>query len=195
MMVEELEPDFLLRAYANGTFPMSDPIGRIGFYAPDPRAIIDLEEFSVSKTLRQTYRKGRFEMAIDRDFSGVIRACAEREEGTWISPDIIEAFERLHELGHAHSVSCYHEDELAGGLYGVSLSGAFFGESMFHYRTDASKVALLHLVEHIKSRGFKLLDVQFLTEHLTRFGAKEIPRNEYKARLTAAMKAECTFTD
>ncbi len=152
MMVEELEPEFLLRAYANGTFPMSDPIGRIGFYDPDPRAIIDLDEFSVSRTLRQTYRQGRFEIVIDRDFSRVIRACAEREEGTWISSDIIEAFDRLHELGHAHSVACYHEDELVGGLYGLSLRGAFFGESMFHYQADASKVALLHLVEHIKSR-------------------------------------------
>lgn len=195
MVVEELEPEFLLSAYANGTFPMSDPIGRIGFYDPDPRAIIDLDEFSVSRTLRQTYRQGRFEIVIDRDFSRVIRACAERDEGTWISPDIIEAYDRLHELGHAHSVACYREDELAGGLYGLSLRGAFFGESMFHYHTDASKVALVHLVEHIISRGFKLLDVQFLTEHMTRFGAKEIPRNEYKVRLRAALKAECTFAD
>lgn len=194
-VVEELEPQFLLGAYAVGTFPMSDPLGRIGFYDPDPRGIFDLDEFHVPGTLRQAYRRGKFRIEIDRDFDAVIRSCASREEGTWISEEIVEAFVRLHELGHAHSVECYEGEALAGGLYGVALKGAFFGESMFHRATDASKIALVHLVEQLKSRNYKLLDVQFLTPHLATFGAKEIPRNEYKARLVAALKADCHFVD
>jgi leucyl/phenylalanyl-tRNA--protein transferase len=192
-MKRELAPAFLLNAYASGVFPMSDEQGRISWYAPDPRAIIELDEFHVPRTLRSACRQNRFKIAVDRDFRRVIRGCAAREEGTWISEDMEEAYIRLHDMGLAHSVECYVGDELGGGLYGVALGGAFFGESMFHRVRDASKVALVFLVERLRERGYKLLDVQFLTEHLARFGAKEIPRNEYIVRLKVALKVSCTF--
>jgi len=185
----------LINAYASGVFPMSDDEGRISWYAPDPRAVIDLDEFHVPRTLRSVCRRNRFEVAVNRDFGAVIRRCAAREEGTWISEDIEEAYNRLHDQGLAHSVESYLGDELAGGLYGVALGGAFFGESMFHGVRDASKVALVFLVERLRERGYKLLDVQFLTEHLARFGAKEIPRNEYLVKLKAALKVACRFAD
>ena len=195
MVKEELAPAVLLSAYASGVFPMSDPDGQIRWYAPDPRAILELEGFHVPRTLGRTYRQGRFETVPNRDFPAVIRACADREEGSWISGDMEAAYIELHELGFAHSVACYREGRLAGGLYGVALGGAFFGESMFHRERDASKISLVYLVERLRERGYKLLDVQFLTGHLIRFGAREIPRNEYMVRLRAALKTNCRFTD
>ena len=159
----------------------------IRWYAPDPRAVIPLDAFHVPRSLQQTIRKGIFEVTVNADFPGVIRACAERGEETWISREIERAYTELHALGLAHSVECWKEDRLAGGLYGVALGGAFFGESMFSRETDASKVALVALVERLRARGFTLLDVQYLTPHLARFGAVEIPRAEYERRLAAAL--------
>jgi leucyl/phenylalanyl-tRNA--protein transferase len=189
----ELSPEFVLRAYASGIFPMGDPEGGVAWFSPDPRAIIDLDAFHISNTLRRKYQQERFELAVNRDFPRVIRACGARPEGTWISEEIVEAYVRLHELGYAHSVECRRAGKLAGGLYGVALGGAFFGESMFHRERDASKIATVYLVRRLRERGYGLLDVQVLTPHLARFGAKEIPRREYMVRLRAALKRECCF--
>jgi leucyl/phenylalanyl-tRNA--protein transferase len=187
-----LTPEVLVSAYACGIFPM-DVEGEIRWFSPDPRAIIPLDTFHTSRSLKQTYRKGRFEIRIDTAFEPVMRACADREEGTWISEEIVGAYVRLHELGLGHSVEAWREGELAGGLYGVALGRAFFGESMFSRQRDASKVALVALVERLRDRGFTLLDVQFMTEHLARFGAVEIPREEYLGRLQAALKTSARF--
>ena len=189
-----LTPDVLVAAYANGIFPM-DVDGTVQWFCPDPRAIIELDGFRVSANLARRYRSGRFEVRVNACFGEVIRACADREDGTWISPEIVEAYTELHELGVAHSVESWFEDELAGGLYGVALGGVFFGESMFHRQTDASKVAMVALVERMRDRGFTLLDVQFMTPHLERFGAIEIARAEYLDRLKAALLIETTFVD
>lgn len=191
-----LTSDVLVAAYMQGIFPM-DLDGTIHWFSPDPRAIIELDELKVSRSLRQVCRSGRYEVRIDTRFAEVIRACADREDedGTWISEEIIEAYTRLHHSGLAHSVESWHEGELAGGLYGVAIGGAFFGESMFHWRRDASKVALVALVERMRDRGFGLLDIQFMTEHLAQFGAVEIPRSDYLTRLQAALQAETSFVD
>jgi len=189
-----LTPNLLLSAYAQGIFPM-DVDGTIRWFSPDPRAVFDLVDFSVPRSLRQVVRQNRFEVRISTAFEAVMRACADRPEGTWINEAIIEAYTQLHALGFAHSVETYAGGELVGGLYGVALRGAFFGESMFHRATDASKVALVHLVERLNQRGYTLLDIQFVTEHLLRFGAKEIPREDYLQRLEAALRVSSTFTD
>ena len=168
--------------------------GRIRWYAPGPRAVIPLDAFHVPRSLRQTVRKSVFEVTVNADFPGVIRACAEREE-TWISAEIERAYTELHRLGLAHSVEAWRAGQLAGGLYGVALGGAFFGESMFSRETDASKVALVALVERLRARGFVLLDTQFLTPHLARFGAVEIPRAEYERRLAEALQCRRRFDD
>ena len=194
-MLPELEPELLLEVYASGIFPMADDDGRICWFSPDPRAVIELDDLKVSRSLRQAVKHGTFEIAVNRDFDAVIRACADREEGTWISPDIIEAYSHLHDLGFVHTVEAYRDSRLAGGLYGVSIGGAFFGESMFHFVTDASKVALVHLVHRMKQRDMTLLDVQFLTDHLQRLGAIEIPRTEYLRRLQDAMRNPTSFAD
>ncbi len=194
-MLRDLSPDILLAAYTRGIFPMGGPYGEVSWYSPDPRTVLPLEAFHVPRTLRQRCRQGRFDLRIDADFSAVIHACADRKEGTWITGDIIEAYTRLHRLGHAHSVESWQADRLVGGLYGVALGGAFFGESMFHRVTDASKVALVHLVERLRERGYVLLDVQFTTPHLRRFGAIEIPRDEYLRRLDHAFGLSCRFVD
>lgn len=190
----QLTPELLVRAYASGVFPM-DVDGEIRWFSPDPRCVIPLERFRVSRSLRQRVRQGAFEIRIDSDFAAVIRACAERPVGTWISDEIIDAYTALHRLGLAHSIEAYANGELAGGLYGVSLRGAFFGESMFHHQTDASKVALVHLVDRMRGRGMSLLDVQWPTAHLLRFGAVEIPREEYLRRLSAAIAVDVRFVD
>lgn len=192
-MIQELTPDILLSAYARGIFPMADPDGGINWYSPDPRAILPLETFHVSRTLRQRVRQERFQIRVDTSFECVMRECADRQEGTWISRDIVEAYCHLHGLGFAHSVEAWLEDKLVGGLYGVTLKGAFFGESMFHSETDASKVALVHLVERMRSRGFSLLDVQFVTPHLEQFGVTAVPRDEYLALLGKALQQDCRF--
>jgi leucyl/phenylalanyl-tRNA--protein transferase len=174
---------------------MADEDGQIYWYAPDPRAIIELDAFRVTRSLRKTVQREVFDLHVDRDFAGVIRACADRDEGTWISNEIIDAYEQLHELGFAHSVEAWSEGGLAGGLYGIAIGGAFFGESMFYRVRDASKVALVHLVARMRDRGFLLLDVQFMTEHLQRFGAKHVSRTEYLRRLQRAIRLSCRFGD
>jgi leucyl/phenylalanyl-tRNA--protein transferase len=166
--------------------------GEIQWYSPDPRAIFDLREFHVSRSLSTAVKQKRFEIEIDRDFEAVMRRCAEREE-TWISEEVVQSYLELYRLGFAHTVECWRENKLVGGLYGVSIAGAFFGESMFSIDKDASKVALVHLVDRLRERGFKLLDTQFLTPHLVRFGAKEIPRKQYLAMLEKALQKQCVF--
>ena len=195
MMRSDLAPDVLLPAYAIGIFPMADDDGEIHWFAPDPRAIIDLKAFKTSRSLRATLRHGVFTVTVDGAFERVIEACADHPEGTWISRDIQDAYCELHRRGFAHSLETWAEGELVGGLYGVAIGGAFFGESMFHRATDASKVALVELVKRMRRRGFVLLDVQFLTEHLERFGAMEIPRSEYQQRLARAILLPCSFVD
>jgi len=171
-----------------------DVDGRIHWFSPDPRAILPLGSFHASKTLLQTCRSGRFEWRINHAFEDVMRSCADRSEGTWISEEICRAYLRLHELGIAHSVECWKDGTLVGGLYGVAIGGAFFGESMFHRVRDASKVALVRLVEHMTDRGYTLLDLQWLTPHLERFGAIAVPRSEYLQRLFKAIRLRRRFT-
>jgi leucyl/phenylalanyl-tRNA--protein transferase len=184
----------LVRAYREGIFPMGLDDGEIGWFSPDPRGILPLDAFRVPSRLARVVRKGVFEVAIDRDFAAVMRACADaRDEGTWINDEIFESYVALHHAGVAHSVECWQDGALAGGLYGVHLGGAFFGESMFHRVTDASKVALVALVERMNARGFELLDIQWVTEHLVQFGATEIPRADYLARLGRAVRKDCDF--
>ncbi len=192
-MASPLAPHRVLAAYSIGIFPMADDTGRIHWLAPDPRAIIEIGAFIVSRSLRAAVRRGVFEMTINCSFTDVVQACADRKEGTWISQEISETYEELHAKGFAHSVEAWKDGTLVGGLYGVSIGGAFFGESMFHLVTDASKVAMVHLVERMQARGFLLLDVQFLTDHLKAFGAVEIPRVEYERRLASATRKPCSF--
>jgi leucyl/phenylalanyl-tRNA--protein transferase len=194
MQTLPLTPSTLIWAYSHGIFPM-DVNGQIQWFSPDPRAILPLDAFHTPKTLRQTMRQGHFEIRTNARFEVVIRACGDRPEGTWISEEIVAAYVQLHQLGLAHSVEAYCDDELAGGLYGVAIGGAFFGESMFHHVRDASKVALVHLIERLRTRGYRLLDVQFTTPHLERFGVIEIPRGNYLDRLAAAIALDCTFAD
>jgi leucyl/phenylalanyl-tRNA--protein transferase len=194
-MQDPLEPEILLAAYAQGIFPMADDDGQINWYTADPRTIIELDDFHVPRTLRQACRQGRFEVRVDSAFREVITRCGDRPEGTWISPAMIDAYERLHEMGFAHSVESWQEGQLAGGLYGVTIGAAFFGESMFFHVTDASKVALVALVERMRARQYMLLDVQFMTPHLERFGATEIPRMEYRRRLAIAIRQRRRFKD
>ena len=168
--------------------------GEIGWFSPDPRGILPLDEVRVPSRLARVIRSGRFNVAIDGDFEAVIRACAERpEEGTWISEEIVQSYLTLHRLGLAHSVEARRGGELVGGLYGVHLNGAFFGESMFHRATDASKVALMALVDRLQRRGFVLLDIQWVTPHLAQFGATEIRRTDYLLRLHKALSKDCVF--
>ena len=190
-MKPELAPAMLLTAYAQGIFPMADEDEEIHWYSPDPRTIIDLEHFHTPRTLRQLYRQQRFQLTVNHDFAAVIDRCADRPEGTWISADMREAYLVLHRLGFAHSVEAWWEGHLAGGLYGVALGGAFLGESMFHGVSNASKIALVHLVEQMKQRDFILLDTQFTTEHLRQFNCLEIPRSEYLERLDKALRMNC----
>ena len=194
-MRPDLAPDRLLAAYAAGAFPMADDEGQIHWLAPDPRAVIELDAFKTSRSLRSVLRRGAFRVTFNRAFAEVVEACADRPKGTWISPEVVEAYGALHRLGFAHSVEAWKNDRLAGGLYGVAIGGAFFGESMFHRQGDASKVALASLVERMRQRGYLLLDVQFLTEHLRRCGAIEIPRCDYERRLIKAVQHACAFDD
>jgi leucyl/phenylalanyl-tRNA--protein transferase len=187
-----LTPEVLEACYRAGAFPMEDGYGRIGFYRSDPRSILELDALHVSKSLARVIRKGTHEVRVDHDFEGVIRACAGRRD-TWIGAEIIRAFTRFHKLGTAHSVEAYKDGELAGGLYGVALGGAFMGESMFSRMPDASKVCLVHLVRRLKERGFTLLDCQIQNDHLARLGAVEIPEREYLRRLARALTLERTF--
>jgi len=188
---KKLTAELIIEAYANGIFPMESE-REIRWYSPDPRCVIDINDFHVSKRLARKYRKQVFSMKIDTVWHEVLSQCANRQE-TWIGDQIKEAYTQLHHMGLAHSIEAFAGDKLAGGLYGVSLGGAFMAESMFHIDTDASKFCLIYLVEQLKKNGFVLLDVQYLTPHLSRFGAKLISRVEYLNRLTQSMCLECQF--
>jgi leucyl/phenylalanyl-tRNA---protein transferase len=187
--------DALLSAYASGWFPMAVAPGEIRWYSPDPRGIIPLDRFHVPKRLARTLRSQPFEIRVDTDFRGVIAGCAAREdaEGNWIDHEILESYSALHRHGYAHSVEAWQDGVLVGGLYGVALKGAFFGESMFHRVDDASKAALVALVERLRARGYTLLDTQWVTDHLLQFGAIEIPRRRYLRLLDEALKVEAAF--
>ena len=190
--------ELLLAAYASGWFPMADEEGVISWYSPDPRGIMPIDTFHVPSRLRRVVRRAAVQVDIDTAFEEVMRACAEAERepgdsGTWISDEIIESYCALHARGYAHSVEVRQDGALVGGLYGVALGGAFFGESMFHRATDASKVALVALVSRLRARGFVLLDTQWVTAHLQQFGAIEIPRPEYLRRLDESLKLEVSF--
>jgi len=190
--------DLLLAAYSSGWFPMADESGTISWYSPDPRGVMPLDTFHVPSRLQRTLRRSTLQVKIDAAFADVMRACAEAEReseegGTWISEEIIASYCALHTLGYAHSVEVRDGDRLVGGLYGVALGGAFFGESMFHTVTDASKIALVALIERLRARGFTLLDTQWVTPHLEQFGAIEIPRPEYLQRLEASLALEVEF--
>ena len=189
-----LDPALVIRAYREGIFPMAVEGGQIGWFSPDPRGILPLDTFHIPDRLARVVRAGHFEIEVDRGFEAVMRACAERpRDGTWISEEIVQCYVAMHRLGLAHSVEAWQDGRLVGGLYGVHLGGAFFGESMFHRVRDASKVALVSLVDRLTRRGFRLLDTQWVTPHLQQFGAIEIPRREYLARLGEAMARECNF--
>ena len=190
--------DLLLKAYASGVFPMaesaSDP--EVFWVRPETRGIIPLDTFHIPRSLRKTIRQGRFEIRFDSDFAGVIDACAEaREERktTWINQPIREAYIGLFGRGHCHSVEAWRNGRLVGGLYGVTLGRVFFGESMFSREADASKACLVRLVERLRERGFVLLDTQFTTEHLKRFGAIDVPRGKYERMLEDALEGDALF--
>jgi len=189
----DLSPRTLVRAYSRGVFPWFDEGDPICWWSPDPRAIFDLEAFHVPKRLARTIRSGTFHCTINRDFHAVIRGCADRDQGTWITDAMIDAYTRLHELGVVHSVEAWNDDQLAGGIYGVALGGLFAGESMFTYIRDGSKIALVFLIEHLRAQGFTLFDVQMLTPHTHRLGAVEIPRAEYLSRLQYALRQKVKF--
>ena len=189
-----LDPETLLQAYAQGAFPMTDRDGQTRWYTADPRGVLPLDRFHIPKTLAQLVRQKKFEIRINFDFTATMRACMNvRRDGSWISNDLVRAYAQLHELGFAHSVEAWRDGKLAGGLYGVSLGGAFFGESMFHFARDASKVALVGLVERLRERGFELLDAQAATAHLRRFGCVEIKASEYLQKLRQAIGRKCVF--
>jgi leucyl/phenylalanyl-tRNA--protein transferase len=197
-MAAGLTPDLHLRAYAAGIFPMAESADDPELYWVDPvqRGILPLEKFHLPRRLARTVRSERFTVRCDRDFIGVMRGCAEptaERPQTWINAEILAVYTALHESGHAHSVEAYSEGVLVGGLYGVSLKGAFFGESMFSRVTDASKVALVHLIAHLLRGGYRLLDTQFVTDHLSHFGTIEISRARYRHLLAEALKIEAYF--
>ena len=192
--LQSLDLLLLMNAYAQGIFPMADHQGAIHWYAPDPRAILELDNLYVSRSLRATIRKGIYEVRMDTAFELVMRRCAARKE-TWINEALIMTYTHLHYAGLAHSVEAWRDGVLTGGLYGVALRGAFMGESMFSQATDASKVCLVALVEHLKARGYVLHDTQFLTPHLAAFGVTEIPRRVYEQRLRAALQLNCTWSE
>ena len=192
----ELTPEVLLSAYMQGIFPMAHDDGRIHWFSPQPRAILPLDGLHVSQSLRRVLHRGPFEVRFDTAFDQVIAACAAPapgREGTWISAEIAAAYSELHRLGFAHSVESWLGEELVGGLYGVSIRGFFAGESMFSRRRDASKVSLYYLVQRLRARGFRLLDVQYVTPHLLRLGAVEVPRRLYLAHLRRALGVATSF--
>jgi leucyl/phenylalanyl-tRNA--protein transferase len=193
-----LSPELLLKAYAIGVFPMAegraDP--RIVFVDPDRRGVLPLDEFHMPRSLKKTIKRGIFEIRCDTAFAEVLLGCATstpKRKDTWINPEIERLYNQLYRLGFAHSVETWRDGRLVGGLYGVALGAAFFGESMFSRETDASKVALASLVERLKRGSFTLLDTQFLTEHLARFGAREIPREAYRTMLEDAIVRDAAF--
>jgi len=197
-LIMEITPQVLLKAYACGIFPMAESADDPGLFWVEPefRGIIPLDNFHIPKRLLRTLRQNRFEVRFDSNFDAVIDACSAvkpNRQTTWINARIKRLYRELFDLGHCHCVEAWQNDELVGGLYGVKLGAAFFGESMFSVATDASKVALVHLVERLKSNKFMLLDTQFTTEHLKKFGAIEVPRDEYEVLLHNALKVEARF--
>ncbi len=196
----ELTVDWILDAYQHGIFPWptGNPMLPVPWCSPDPRAIFELHRFHVPRRLRQTCRSGKFRVTFDRDFSGVIHGCSasgNRRRQTWLTAPMIRAYTQLFELGHCHSVEVWQGERLAGGTYGLAIGGLFAAESMFHEVRDASKVALVWLVERLRNRGYTLLDIQQLTPHTAQFGAIELPRAEYLRRLAAALCVSATFGD
>lgn len=190
----EITPTLLLRAYAAGVFPMADSAGSEEIFWVDPRqrGVIPLDGLHVSRSMRKVVRRGEFEIRVNGDFRRTVQACAAREE-TWINEEIEELYVTLNRLGYAHSVEVWLKDQQVGGLYGVSLGGAFFGESMYSTRPNVSKIALIWLVARLRSGGYRLLDTQFLTDHLASLGAIEISRGAYRSRLEAALAVEADF--
>ena len=191
---QRIDPDFLVNAYASGVFPMALENGEIGWFSPDPRGIIPLEGFRPPHGMKRVLADPPFEIRVDTAFEEVMRGCADREE-TWINDSIIETYLELYRRGCAHSVEAWEGDELVGGLYGVSLGTAFFGESMFSRKSEASKLCLVHLVERMRERGFTLLDTQWTNPHLEKFGAIDIPKSEYTKMLRRALEGEADFDD
>ncbi|MDX1564019.1 MAG: leucyl/phenylalanyl-tRNA--protein transferase [Phycisphaeraceae bacterium] len=200
--LQELTPPMLLAAYGQGLFPMADSRhgNEVRWYCSDPRAVLPLERFHCPRSLRQRVRSGRFEIRMDSAFEQVVRHCSEPRPGhpeTWINETIVRAYRRLHAVGHAHSVESWRDGRLVGGLYGVTLGGAFFGESMFSLPesggTDASKVALVHLVEHLRKKGFVLLDAQINSPHLKQFGVIDLPLDRYLEKLSEALVVEAAW--
>jgi leucyl/phenylalanyl-tRNA---protein transferase len=192
----QLTPQLLLAAYSQGIFPMGHDDGEIYWYDPDPRAILPLDTFHVPRSLAQRIRRGGFTVRLNTAFRAVMLACAAPAPGrehTWITPEILDTYCSLHEYGYAHCVETWMDGQLVGGLYGVALGGLFAGESMFSRVTDASKLALVHLVERLRAGGFMLHDTQFITPHLRRFGAVEISRRAYHQRLQRALSAPAVF--
>ena len=194
----EITPEVLLKAYACGIFPMAESAEDPALYwiEPEKRGIIPLDRFHVSARLARTVRSDRFTVTVNRDFDAVIEGCAEPQDGrqrTWINDRIRNLYGKLHDRRHCHSLEVYEEEMLVGGLYGVTLGRVFFGESMFHRSRDASKVALVHLVARLRAGGFKLLDTQFVTDHLKTFGAVEVPRRQYHKLLEAALGGDGDF--
>ncbi len=187
-----IAPNILLGAYSMGYFPMADDNNTISWYSPDPRAIIPLDNYNIPRSTKHLIDKSIFEIEIDNNFETVIRGCADRKE-TWISEEIIESYIELHRLGYGHSVESIDQDGLAGGLYGVSLGTAFFGESMFSLKSGASKIALAYLVKRLSENGFTLLDTQYMTPHLQTFGAIEIPKKQYIQILHESMTKKAAF--
>lgn len=197
-LIMEITPQVLLKAYASGIFPMAESADDPGLFwvEPELRGIIPLEEFHVPRRLARTVRQNIFDIRFDSDFDAVIAACAEEthdRRSTWINERIRMLYHELFEIGHCHTVEAWQDGKLVGGLYGVKLGAAFFGESMFSRATDASKVALVHLVERLKAQNFRLLDTQFTTEHLKNFGAMDVPRAEYEIILHNALMVEADF--
>ncbi len=190
----DMSVERLLVAYRSGIFPWtSDPVT---WWSPEPRAIFELDKFHVSRSLQRVLRKGIFEVSVDRAFEAVMEGCAAAAPGrreTWISPEFLRAYTALHRAGFAHSLECWQGGKLAGGIYGVAIGGFFAGESMFHRVSDASKVALFHLVNHLRARGFSLFDTQMLTPITEQLGAINIPREEYLVRLSRALLQPCSF--
>lgn len=203
MSAENITPEIILRAYINGIFPMGDSAAlssddEINWYSPEWRGIIPLDKFRVPKNLAKLYRRNKFRVLVNKNFEAVIKECAgahnRKDTGTgWITPQIMKLYIELHNMGFAHSVESYLEGKLVGGLYGIAINGAFFGESMFTKVTDASKVALVNSVERLKEKGFKLLDTQFINRHLLQFGAIEVPREEYMKMLEEALQVKTSF--
>jgi len=190
----DLRPNSLIEAYSHGIFPWFNPGDPIIWWSPDPRAIFDLQNFHVPRRLAATIKQKKFRTTVDTQFRAVMEGCAsDREEGTWVTSEMIEAYTELHERGDAHSLEVWLDHELVGGIYGIAVGGFFAGESMFHRARDASKVALVTLLTRLRDRGFELFDTQILNDHTAQFGAVEIPRSEYLQCLAHAVRKPVGF--